>query len=430
MATINHIFGTKTTDVLYSNGFVNGLGLDPVLETGNTFYLKWNYSNMSDAIWNVSFRDGSCLGGTKTEQQIAGGLVESGFYDFKTVKSSQRDLAALQSSPLSYVPDKGNGFLIEWTPVSLTDQPDFYSYLLYQASGSGWLPIAELAGVNYNKYTVGGLIDGNWYIYKLEYKDYLGNISNNNSGFSGQVNTNPLPVSGSSGFPWTSGSGSGATSGTVTSGYNVPAMTWDSGARTITLSGIAPSGQHADLAYYAVYNNFNPEYGLMDYLNDEPVAILYSGMIYTSQELYYGTWKWAMVAVDTLGFTSDANILSFGISASGTLLPALPTAPYSVLCSPSVSGTVYTNVSFGEVPSNVETITVSLGANSYTHTYSGGFYSYDYTFSGLVEGTPYTVTAYSSNSGSNSAIISGNSATPDATPPSGSSILTITKVMA
>lgn len=162
------------------------------------YMLRWLYhGNFQNPVFTV-FINGKEYKDTTDTQCVITGLKEKTSYQIDIMAFSPLESATFDLGQYFFYPPKGNKLMITIPKISLKDNPQFQSYMLYW-SDDGTEPVEllkELVGANNTTFTTPALIDGVIYKFRACFKDYNGTIWPYGPTISGTVNTLPeAPVS-------------------------------------------------------------------------------------------------------------------------------------------------------------------------------------------------------------------------------------------
>lgn len=374
-----------------ATGYACATHLDEISSQPNAAWLKWTHIctavnslrsrfliHLSGEWLRTEESTRSVVGSLRTESSLRTGIP----YEFDILARSQVQASIITSSNLLWRPERGNRVKLTWSEISRTTNPDFEAYLLYwdneREDGNCDTLLATIYGADNLSYTTDELADGT-HSFKLAFQDEVGNISSLGAAATGIIDTYPLAV-------------------------DSAALSYASGTRKVTLTADEPAGQADDVKGYAIYSNYLPGYGLQDALCLErwlrvaasPQALeqmAAGSMSWTSDELFAGSWRFCIRAVDGAGGESDFDELTVTlVLSSGSLIeaPAQPAAPYFIDARANGAGTITvttrhngddaTHIRFYQDDAQVNQTAIVAGTSAYTYTTGALVHEQEYEF--------------------------------------------------
>ncbi len=409
-------------------GYTCAAWLDAISSQPNVAWLKWTRINTDvhsiRTRFLIHFRGEwlrteestkAVIGAQRTESSLRTGLP----YEFDILSRSQVQASFITDSNLLWRPERGNRVKLTWTEISRTTNPDFAAYLLYwdneREDGNVDTLLATIYGADNTSFTTGELADGT-HSFKLAFRDEIGNVSTLGTVVTGVIDTYPVAV-------------------------DDAALEYTQGTRKVTLTADEPAGQAGDVKGYAIYYNNLPGYGLQNALclerwlrvADTPQDLEQmdgGSMSWTSEELFAGSWRFCIRAVDKAGGESDFTELVVVLAMSGGNLveaPAQPDAPYFIDAEANSAGTITvttrhagtdaTHIRFYQDGVQVDETAIVAGTTDYTYTTGGLVHDQEYDFTSRAVNTVGGITTLSELSDT-------VSETADDTAPTGTKTLT------
>jgi len=402
-----HIVGTPFT----SRGVVCGLSARNVTSQPNTAFLSWSHHKDGvnpEAHCFLVHVNGVYNTKETSPNALLGGLRPGVPYEFDVLPTTGVEEITIEDSKIFYKPNRGNRCKLSWAE-NTTD--DFDSYLIYYDNGledGNADTLLDVITGRANTVYVTPVLEDKEYTFKITYRDQVGNVA---------AVDGPAHVVQIDSYP---------------KAPDNPALVYSQVTRKVTLSASVPVGQSADVVGYAIYSNYVPAFGLHPalclerWLRLAEVTDIAGAISFITYELFGGTHRFAIRAVDKSGAESDFTELIITLVKSGGDLieaPVQPNAPEMIDAEAQAGGKILLTARLIDLD-NVTAIRFYQDGVQINETpYIAGQFEYTFQTNALTDGQSYDFTAKVLNTSTLSESSNTLNQTADGSAPTGDKVL-------